>query len=123
MFHYHQPSEYVRNPCSLFTCRTKPAGLKIPPQLPWRLCCESPTGACPQSSLCLPSDGQPLPGDEEQLPDQISPSPRSVCGEVSLSFAITRFSGSLGGTSAAGRVCVQEEVAAADREVLLSPAG
>ena len=57
-----------------------------------------------QSNLCLLSDGQSAPGADEQLLDQISSSPRSMGEEVRLSFAITRFSGSPGGTGVAARV-------------------
>lgn len=44
-----------------------------------------------QSSLCLLSHRQPVPGAGEQQLDPISPNPRAVGEEVMLSLAITRF--------------------------------
>lgn len=61
-------------------------------------------GLLTQSSLCLQSDGQRMPGADEQLLGQISSSLCSMGEAVRLSFAITRFSSSPGGSGSAGPV-------------------
>lgn len=93
MFPYHQLCRYVSYPCNLFACQTKPAGLKIPPVASEALLGE-----------------RSAPGADEQLLDEFSSNPRSTGEEVRLSFAITRFSGSLGCAGVAGRVRGEENL-------------